>query len=156
MRFIRTRPRKEETICKCPNRFVEVVWVKEEIMRLEKGLWVDRRRAEKLRLTGDELSLYDALEPNDSAIKVLGDDMLRTIARELTETVRSTISTDWAVRESIPAKLRVGVRSRLRVLVKRVLRKHGYPLDKQEKSTQAVLEQGEIISVFSNSTGTPV
>jgi Domain of unknown function (DUF3387) len=89
-------------------------------------------RGEALGLTEDELSFYDALETNDSAVKILGDETLRTIARELVATVRSNVTIDWTLREN--------VRAQLRVLVKRILRKHGYPPDKQEKATQTVLE----------------
>ena len=75
---------------------------------------------------------------NDSAVQVLGDETLRTIARELVETVRSNVTIDWTMRENVRAKLRV--------LVKRVLRQHGYPPDKQESATRTVLEQAEILS----------
>ena len=95
-------------------------------------------RGEALRLTEDELAFYDALETNDSAVKVLGDETLRAIARELVETVRDNVTIDWTLREN--------VRAQLRVLVKRILRKHGYPPDKQEKATQTVLEQAEVLS----------
>ena len=71
-------------------------------------------------------------------MKVLGDETLRTIARELVETVRSNVTIDWTLREN--------VRAQLRVLVKRILRKHGYPPDKQEKATQTVLEQAALLS----------
>ena len=81
---------------------------------------------------------YDVLETNDSAVQVLGDEILRAIARELVETVRSNVTIDWTLREN--------VRAQLRVLVKRILRKHGYPPDKQEKATQTVLEQAEVLS----------
>src|SRR5690606_26095365 len=92
---------------------------------------------EKLDLSEDELAFYDALETNDSAVKVLGDDTLRTIARELVETVRGNVTIDWTLREN--------VRAHLRVLVKRILRRHGYPPDKQEKATDLVLEQAEAL-----------
>jgi type I restriction enzyme, R subunit len=84
------------------------------------------------------VAFYDALEANDSAVKVLGDESLRAIARELVATVRANVSIDWTVREN--------VRAQLRVLVKRILRKHGYPPDKAEKATQTVLEQAEVLS----------
>lgn len=84
------------------------------------------------------MAFYDALETNDSAVKVLGDDNLRLIARELVATVRQNVSIDWTLRENVRAKLRV--------LVKRILRKHGYPPDKAEKATQTVLEQAEVLS----------
>src|SRR5256886_17423215 len=98
----------------------------------------DQARGEALGLTDDELAFYDALETNDSAVKVLGDDTLRTIARELVATVRANVTIDWTVREN--------VRAQLRVLVKRILRKHGYPPGKQEKATQTVLEQPEVFA----------
>jgi type I restriction enzyme R subunit len=95
-------------------------------------------RGEALRLSEDELAFYDALEANDSAVKVLGDETLRDIARELVKTVRANVTIDWTIREN--------VRAQLRVLVKRILRKHGYPPDKQEKATQTVLLQAALLS----------
>ena len=95
-------------------------------------------RGEKLRLSDDELAFYDALETNDSAVQVLGDETLREIARELVATVRGNVTIDWTLREN--------VRANLRRLVKRILRKHGYPPDKQEKATRTVLEQAEVLS----------
>ena len=95
-------------------------------------------RSDALGMSEDELAFYDALETNDSAVKVLGDDTLRGIARELVETVRKNVTIDWTLREN--------VRAQLRVLVKRILRKHGYPPDKQEKATQTVLEQAALLS----------
>jgi type I restriction enzyme R subunit len=83
-----------------------------------------RSRGEDLGLTDDELAFYDALEVNDSAVKVLGDETCCTIARELVDTVRKNVTIDWTVKESVRAKLRV--------IVKRILRKYGYPPDKQE------------------------
>ena len=94
-------------------------------------------RGETLGLSDDEVAFYDALQTNDSAVKVLGDGTLRAIARELVATVRNNLTIDWTLRES--------VRAQLRVLVKRILRKHGYPPDKQEKATQTVLEQAELL-----------
>jgi type I restriction enzyme R subunit len=77
------------------------------------------------------------LEVNDSAVKVLGDETLKKIARELVETVRRNITIDWTVRESAQAKLRT--------MVRRLLRKYGYPPDKQERATLTVLEQAELL-----------
>lgn len=88
--------------------------------------------------TSDEVAFYDALETNDSAVKVLGDETLRGIARELVETVRGNVKIDWTLREN--------VRAQLRVLVKRILRKHGYPPDMQEKATETQLQQAEVLS----------
>jgi type I restriction enzyme R subunit len=95
-------------------------------------------RGERLGLSEEELAFYDALETNDSAVQVLGDETLRTIARELVATVRANVTIDWTLREN--------VRAHLRVLVKRVLRKYGYPPDKQEKATDTVLEQAAVLS----------
>ncbi len=94
-------------------------------------------RGEALGLSKDEVAFYDALETNDSAVKVLGDETLRTIARELVRAVRKNVTIDWTIRED--------VRAHLRVLVKRILRKYGYPPDKQEKATLTVLEQAETL-----------
>jgi type I restriction enzyme R subunit len=96
------------------------------------------QRGEKLGLTEDEVAFYDALGVNDSAVQVLGDENLRTIARELAATIRRNVAIDWTVKETVRAKLRV--------MVKQVLRRYGYPPDKQEKATQTVLEQAELIA----------
>lgn len=98
----------------------------------------DGARGEQLGLSSDELAFYDALETNDSAVQVLGDDTLKTIARQLVETVRRNVTIDWTIRDN--------VRAHLRVLVKRILRKYGYPPDKQERANQTVLEQAEVLS----------
>jgi type I restriction enzyme R subunit len=95
-------------------------------------------RGEALGLTEEELAFYDALEVNDSAVAVLGDETLRAIARELAQTIRSNVTIDWTLREN--------VRAQMRVYVKRILRRHGYPPDKQEKATQTVIEQAEALS----------
>ena len=95
-------------------------------------------RGDRLDLNEDELAFYDALETNDSAVQVLGDETLRAIARELVETVRRNVTIDWTLREN--------VRANLRRLVRRILRRHGYPPDKQEQATLTVLEQAEVLS----------
>jgi type I restriction enzyme R subunit len=128
----------EQSLRRYQNRAIETAKVIEELIQLAKALRAAEQRGEKLGLNDDEVAFYDALEANDSAVKVLGDDALRTIARELVETVRSNVTIDWTVREN--------VRAHLRVLVKRILRKYGYPPDLQEKATQTVLEQAEVLS----------
>ena len=128
----------EQTIRRYQNRAVEAAQVIEELIQLAKEMREANERGEKLGLTEDELAFYDALETNDSAVKVLGDDALRTIARELVKTVRANVTIDWTLREN--------VRAQLRVLVKRILRKYGYPPDKQERATKTVLEQAELLS----------
>jgi type I restriction enzyme R subunit len=129
----------EQTIRRYQNRAIEAAQVIEELIGLARDMREANARGEALGLSEDELAFYDALETNDSAVKVLGDATLRAIARELVATVRNNVTIDWTLREN--------VRAQLRVLVKRILRKHGYPPDKQEKATQTVLEQAELLSV---------
>jgi len=128
----------EQTIRRYQNRAIEAAQVIEELIALAREMRQADARGEALGLSEAELAFYDALETNDSAVKVLGDQTLRAIARELVETVRNNVTIDWTLREN--------VRAQLRVLVKRILRKHGYPPDKQEKATQTVLEQAEVLS----------
>jgi type I restriction enzyme R subunit len=128
----------EQTVKRYQNRAIETAQVIEELIALAKELREAGARGESLGLSEDELAFYDALEVNDSAVKVLGDALLKTIAKELVATVRKNVTIDWTIREN--------VRAHLRVVVKRILRKHGYPPDKQEKATQTVLEQAEVLS----------
>ncbi len=128
----------EQTLRRYQNRAIEAAQVIEELIQLARELREANLRGEKLGLSEDELAFYDALETNDSAVQVLGDETLRNIARELVETVRSNVTIDWTLREN--------VRANLRRLVKRTLRRHGYPPDKQEKATRTVLEQAEVLS----------
>jgi len=127
----------EQTIRKYQSRTIEAAQVITELIELAKEMREAHRRGERLNLSEEELAFYDALETNDSAVKVLGDETLRTIARELVETVKRNITIDWTVRESVRAKLRT--------LVKRILRKYGYPPDRQERATRTVLEQAELL-----------
>jgi type I restriction enzyme, R subunit len=128
----------EQAIRRYQNRAIEAAQVIEELIALARDMREASARGEKLNLRDEELAFYDALETNDSAVKVLGDETLRIIARELVATVRSNVTIDWTLREN--------VRAQLRVLVKRILRKYGYPPDKQEKATQTVLEQAALLS----------
>ena len=128
----------EDAIRRYQNRTIEAAQVIEELIELAKEMREDFTRGEELGLSEDELAFYDALETNDSAVKVLGDDTLRIIAQELVEAVRRNATIDWTVRESVRAGMRNAVR--------RVLRKHGYPPDKQDKAIQTVIEQAELLS----------
>ena len=128
----------EQTLRRYQNRAIEAAQVIEELIELAKDMREANARGERLGLSEDELAFYDALETNDSAVQVLGDETLRDIARQLMETVRSNVTIDWTLREN--------VRANLRRLVRRILRKHGYPPDKQEKATLTVLEQAEVLS----------
>ena len=128
----------EDAIRRYQNRTIEAAQVIEELIELAKQMREDFSRGEKLGLSEDELAFYDALETNDSAVKVLGDDTLREIAQDLVETVRKNTTIDWTLRESVRAGMRNAVR--------RILKKHGYPPDKEEKATQTVIEQAELLS----------
>ena len=128
----------EQSLRRYRNRAIEAAQVIEELIGLAQEMREANARGEALGMSEDELAFYDALETNDSAVQVLGDEALREIARELVETVRGNVKIDWTVRED--------VRANLRRLVKRVLRRHKYPPDKQEKATQTVIEQAEQLS----------
>ena len=128
----------EQTIRRYQNRAIEAAQVIEELIGLAKEMREANARGDVLHLSEDELAFYDALETNDSAVKVLGDETLRAIAQELVRTVRANVTIDWTLREN--------VRAQLRVLVKRILRRYGYPPDKQEKATETVLEQAALLS----------
>ena len=128
----------EQTLRRYQNRAIEAAQVIEELVQLARAMREAGSRGERLGLSEDELAFYDALETNDSAVRVLGDENLRAIAQELVQTVRSNVTIDWTLREN--------VRAQLRVLVRRILRKYGYPPDKQEKATLTVLEQAETLS----------
>ena len=128
----------DQTIRRYANRAVEAAQVIEELIQLAREVREANARGETLGLSEDELAFYDALETNASAVQELGDETLRDIARELVETVRNNVKIDWTLREN--------VRANLRRLVKRILRKHDYPPDRQEKATRTVLEQAELLS----------
>ena len=127
----------ENSIRKYQNRAIETAQVIEELIQLAKDMRQADSRGHDLGLSQDEVAFYDALETNDSAVKALGDKNLKFIAQELVKTIRENVSIDWTAKESVRAKLRV--------MVKRILRKYGYPPDKQEKATQTVLQQAELL-----------
>jgi type I restriction enzyme R subunit len=128
----------EQAVRKYQSRAIETAQILEMLIELAQQLRAASARGEALGLTDDELAFYDALETNDSAVKVLGDETLKSIARELVATVRQKVTIDWTVREN--------VRAQLRIYVKRILRRFGYPPDKQEQATTTVLEQAEVLS----------
>ena len=127
----------ENSIRRYQNRAIETAQVIEELIAMARDLREADRRGEELGLADDEVAFYDALEVNDSAVAVLGDETLRTIAQELVRAVRGNIKIDWTVRES--------VRAEMRVIIKRILRRYGYPPDKQARATELVLEQAEVL-----------
>ncbi len=127
----------EKTIRVYQNRAIEAAQVIEELIELAKDMRKAQQRGVDLGLSDEEIAFYDALEVNDSAVKVLGDNTLKIIAHELVETIKANASIDWAIKESVKAKMRV--------MVKRILKKHGYPPDMQEKAIRTVLEQAELL-----------
>jgi type I restriction enzyme, R subunit len=126
-----------ETIRKYQNRTLEAASNIAELIKLAREVREAEKRGEKLNMTDDEVAFYDALETNDSAVMELGDETLKKIAKELISMVRRSVTIDWAIREQ--------ARARMRVMVKRILRKYGYPPDKEEKATDLVIEQAELI-----------
>jgi len=127
----------QETIQRYKNRAIGNVEVIEELIKLAKELREADKRGEDLGLTEAELAFYEALEVNDSSVKILGDEVLRKIAHELVEQIRKNVTIDWTVKESVKAKIRV--------MVKRILTKYNYPPDKQPKAVVTILEQAEIL-----------
>lgn len=127
----------QKAILKYQNRAIENAQVITELLELAKDMREADRRGEELGLTTEELAFYDALETNDSAVKILGDEKLCEIAHDLVRAVKNNVGIDWTLRES--------VRANMRVIIKRILKKHGYPPDKQAQATKTVLEQAELI-----------
>jgi len=127
----------DETIHRYKNRAIETVEVIEELIKLAKELREADKRGEGLGLTEAELAFYEALEVNDSAVMILGDEVLKKIAHELVDQIRKNATIDWTVKESVKAKMRV--------MVKRILTKYNYPPDKQPRAVVTILEQAEIL-----------
>jgi type I restriction enzyme R subunit len=126
------------SIRKYQNRSLEAAKIIAELVEMAKEIRDAAKRGERMGLSDDELAFYDALGANDSAVQALGDETLKAIARDLVASVRKTVSIDWTVKES--------VRARLRAMVKRLLRKYGYPPDKQEQAVKTILEQTEVLA----------
>ncbi len=127
----------EQAVRKYQNRTIEAAQVIEELIRLAKDIRQSQSRGQEMGLSDDEVAFYDALAENESARQVLGDEKLRFLAQELVDRVRQSVTIDWQVREN--------ARAQIRVLVKRILRKYGYPPDMQQRATELVLEQAEVL-----------
>jgi len=127
----------KKTLNSYHNRAISTMEVIEELIRLAKELDAATKRGEDLGLTDDEVAFYDALAVNESALKAMGDDKLKVIAAELITQVRKSVSIDWTLRE--------GARAKIRVMVKRILNKYGYPPDLQEEAVRTVLMQAELL-----------
>jgi type I restriction enzyme R subunit len=127
----------KETLNKYHNRAISTMEVIEELIKLAKDLEAAGKRGEALGLSDDEIAFYDALATNDSAVQAMGDEKLRAIAAELITQVRKSATIDWTVRES--------ARARMRVMVKRILNRWGYPPDLQDQAVKTVLAQAELL-----------
>ena len=128
----------EESLTRYHNRALETAQIIEALIELAGEMREANARGDRLGLSDDEIAFYDALGANQSALDVLGDDQLRLIAREIAETVRNNTTIDWTSREQ--------VRANLRRLVRRSLRRHGYPPDQQEAATALIIEQAELFA----------
>lgn len=127
----------DASIRKYQNRLIHTTQVIEELIELAKKISEASKRGESTGLSADELAFYDALAENESAREVMGDEILMQIARELTESIRKNISVDWAIRESVQAKMKM--------TIKRLLKKYGYPPDKTPKAVEVVMEQTKLM-----------
>jgi type I restriction enzyme R subunit len=126
------------SIARYQNRLIQTVELIEELLDIAKEIKAAETKGEKLGLSEEEVAFYDALEVNNSAVKVLGDDILCEIARLLTEKIRNNATIDWQTKDSVRAKLRLEI--------KRILKKYGYPPDLQQTATETVIHQAEVIT----------
>ncbi|MDD4101108.1 MAG: type I restriction endonuclease subunit R [Kiritimatiellae bacterium] len=127
----------ELAVRKYQNRAIEAAQVIDELIRIAKEMRMAASRGQEMGLSDDEVAFYDALAENESAKQVIGDEKLRFLAQELVDRVKQSVTIDWQVREN--------ARAHIRVLVKRVLRKYGYPPDMQARATELVLQQAEVL-----------
>ncbi|RPE85875.1 type I restriction enzyme R subunit [Vespertiliibacter pulmonis] len=132
------RDRLEATLAKYHNRSIEVAQVIEELIQMARDMQKAFQRDEELGLNSDEIAFYDALANNESAVRELGDKILKEIASDLVKQLRDSVTVDWQIRES--------ARARIRILIRRILQKYKYPLDKAPEAVELVLEQAEILS----------
>jgi type I restriction enzyme R subunit len=128
----------EQTIRRYQNRTIDAAEVITELIDIAKEIRDAAKRGEELGLNDEEIAFYDALAENESAVEVMGDQQLAVIALELVKAVRDNVTIDWMVKQ--------GARAKMRVLVKRILRKFGYPPDLEEAATDLVLQQAELLA----------
>ncbi|MCY4490947.1 MAG: DUF3387 domain-containing protein, partial [Thaumarchaeota archaeon] len=128
----------EKTISRYNDKIINTHEVIDELIKIAKQIRNEKDRGKTLDLDEDELAFYDALEVNDSAVNVLGNKALKTIAEELTEMIRKNVTIDWAQKDSVRAEIRLKVKS--------ILKRYGYPPDKTKKATNTVLSQAEVIA----------
>lgn len=126
------------TIGRYHNRAIETMQVIEELVAMAKDFQAAANEGDRLGLSQEEVAFYDALAENEASVRELGDEVLKKIAVELTEKLRRNTTVDWAVRDT--------VRARLRIMVKQILRRYKYPPDRQEAAIDLVLQQAETLS----------
>jgi type I restriction enzyme, R subunit len=127
----------ERAINEYKNRGIDTVQVIEELLDLAKKISNADKRGEELGLSEEEIAFYDALADNESAVELLGNETLRLMAAELVKIIRQNAGVDWTLRKNIQAKMKVNV--------KRLLKKYGYPPDKQKLATENILKQAEFL-----------
>lgn len=127
----------ERAINEYKNRGIDTLQVIEELLALAKKISDADKRGERLGLSEEEIAFYDALADNESALEILGNETLRLMAAELVRIIRQNAGVDWTLRKNIQAKIKVSV--------KRLLKKYGYPPDKQKLATDNVLKQAELL-----------
>jgi len=130
--------RLQETLRKYNNRAIETAQVIEELIQMAKEFQEEMMREAELGLNPDEIAFYDALANNESAVRELGDEILKKIAVEITDKLRKSTTVDWQVRDSVRAKLKI--------LVRRTLQRYKYPPDKAAEAVELVLKQAESLS----------
>ena len=130
--------RLEEAVARYHINAITTAQVIQELIDLAKDIRAARQRGEEEGLSEEEIAFYDALAENQSAVEIMGDQQLRVIAHELLSQLKKSVTVDWAQREA--------ARARMRILVKRILRKYGYPPDLQDAAVQTVLQQAELLS----------
>ena len=130
--------RLTDAIARYHTNAVNTVEVLQTLIDLAKQIRAEQARGEAEGLTPDEIAFYDALADNESAVNIMGNDSLKVIAAELVNTLRASATVDWSHRES--------ARARMRVLVKRILRKYGFPPDLQDVAVQTVIQQAELLA----------
>ena len=128
----------ESSIKKYQNNLLTTAEIIQELIEIANEIKKADQQGIELGLSTDEVAFYNALEVNESAVKVLGDETLKIIAREIADKVKKNATIDWTIRESARAKLMV--------LVKRTLKKYGYPPDMQQKAVDTVLKQAEMMA----------
>jgi type I restriction enzyme R subunit len=127
----------EAAIKKYQNRAIETTQIILELIELAKEMNEAHKRGEEMGMIHEEIAFYDALASNETAMQVMGDAVLKQIAQELTKTIKNNMSIDWNLRDSVRAKMRVSV--------KHLLKKYGYPPDMQKLAIETVMKQAELM-----------